>query len=193
MLRNGKLRSLSLIAVLALLLLVANATSVSAAPESATYDYLIGGSFFEQFGIGDLDIALASDGATIALQGEGTLSIHSKSVSGGGTFTQKDANGNVVAAGTWTAEQLLSFVPYGTAPPDSFFDIYGGKALIRIHLSPDTGGPGVEGILRITCVAGSPPPSAEEGITLAVEGGPNFNRNIDPFAGGGATAFMPVP
>src|SRR5947209_6999205 len=98
MLRNGKLLSLSLIAIMVLLLLVSNAISVSAAPESATYDYLVGGSFFEQFGIGDLDIALASDGATIALQGEGTLSIHSKSISGGGTFTHTDANGTVVAA-----------------------------------------------------------------------------------------------
>jgi hypothetical protein len=195
MLRNGKRLSLSLIGMLALLLLVFHATSVSAAPEPATYDWLIGGPFFEPFGVGGPDIAIASDGATIAVLGEGTLSIHSKSVSGGGTFTQTDASGSVVAAGTWTAEQLLSFDPYGTAPPDSFINVYGGKALIRIHLSPAAGGPGVDAVLRITCVAGFPPPSAEEGIELAVEGGPNFNRNLDPFAGegGGATAFMPVP
>src|SRR5260221_12635795 len=98
MLRNGKLLSLSLMAVLAFLLLVSNATSVSAAPESATYDYLVGGSFFDPFGVGGPDVAIASDGASIALLGEGTLSIHSKSVSGGGTFTHTDANGTVVAA-----------------------------------------------------------------------------------------------
>jgi len=193
MLRKARLCSLSLIAVLALFLLAPNATSVSAAPGSATYDYLIGGHFFDQFGVGGPDIAIASNGATIAMLGAGTLSIHSKSVSGGGTFTQTDANGNVVATGTWTAEQLLSFDPYGTAPPDSFFNIYGGKALVRIHLSPDGARPGVDAVLRITCVAGFPPPSAEEGIELAVEGGPNFNRNIPFDAGGGATAFMPVP
>src|SRR5712691_4531581 len=136
MLRNGKRLSLSLIGMLALLLLVFHATSISAAPEPATYDWLTGGPFFDPFGVGGPDVAIASDGAMIAVLGEGTLSIHSKSVSGGGTFTQTDATGSVVAAGTWTAEQLLSFDPYGTAPPDSFFNIYGGKALIRIHLSP---------------------------------------------------------
>ncbi len=84
-----------------------------------------------------------------------------------------------MGSGTWTALQLLSFNSFGSGaaqgvPPQN----EGGQALIRIHLSPSAGGPGFDAILRVTCLLGSPPVGAQEGIRLAVQGGPNFNKEV---------------
>jgi len=123
------------------------------------------------------DVASAPNGDTITIAGQGTLSIHPKSGTGGGSFIHKNASGTVLAQGTWTAQQLLSFVSYGTMPgvPPNF---EGGKALVRIHLSPSTGGAGFDGVLRITCLIGSPPAGANEGIRLNVQGVINFNKEV---------------
>jgi hypothetical protein len=122
-------------------------------------------------------VASAPNGDTISIAGQGTLSIHPGSVTGGGTFIHKDASGAVKATGTWTAQQLLSFVSYGTMPgvPPNF---EGGKALLLIHLSPGTGGAGFDGVLRITCLIGSPPAGANEGIRLNVQDVINFNKEV---------------
>ena len=163
-----KLRLISLIAALILLFSVFGAVGASAASGHQEYQYLIGTQFLES-----PDVAMAPSGATIALTGEGTLSLHPKSVTGGGAFTSA-----ALGSGDWTAEQLLSFVPYGCLAEVP--DFCGGQALIRIHLST-----GVDATLRVTCLIGSFPPSAEEGIRLAVQGGPNFNKEA-----GGQTLFI---
>src|SRR5437867_12684990 len=109
MLRNGELRHLSLIAVLALALSALGTISLSADSGSATYQWFVGGPFFTTLGLGlpDIpDVAMASNGQTIALKGEGTLSIHPASVTGGGTFTHYDADGSVLGTGTWEVTQL---------------------------------------------------------------------------------------
>ena len=122
-------------------------------------------------------MASAPNGDTISISGSGTLSINPASVTGGGTFTHKDASGNVLSTGTWTAQQLPSFVSYGTAPPvpPSF---NGGKALMLIHLLPSSGGSGFDAVLRITCLIGSPPAGAHEGIRLNVQDVINFNKEV---------------
>jgi hypothetical protein len=125
------------------------------------------------------DVAAASNGHTITIAGSGTLSIHPKSASGSGTFVEKDSNGVVVASGTWTATQLLSFDSYGTAPPFPSF-AYGGQALIHVHLST-----GTDGILKVTCLIGSPPAGKEEGVELNIQSGPNFNHQVS-----GDTVFI---
>jgi hypothetical protein len=38
--------------------------------------------------------------------------------------------------------------------------------------------------LKVTCVGGSPPPGKDEGVQLAVEGSPNFDRNFGEFVSG---------
>ena len=163
-----KLRLISLMGILILLFSLFGAVGASAASGQQEYQYLIGTQFLES-----PDVAMAPSGATIALTGEGTLSIHAKSVSGSGSFTS-----DVLGSGEWTAEQLLSFVPYGCL--SEVPDFCGGLALIRIHLST-----GADAILRVSCLIGSFPPSAEEGIRLAVQGGPNFNKEA-----GGQTLFI---
>jgi hypothetical protein len=78
---------------------------------SATFQYLAGSSFLcGFFSEACPDIARAGNGDTIEITGIGILTIHPKSVGGGGTFKHKNASGNVLASGTWTAQDSsLSF------------------------------------------------------------------------------------
>jgi hypothetical protein len=163
-------------------LLLARGAPASAQSATVTYNYLTGSGLLCPGGCPD--VASAPNGDTITITGSGTLSIHPESVTGNGTFTHKDASGTVLAEGTWTAQQLLSFVSYGTSPgsPPTF---EGGKALVRIHLTPNAGGAGFDAVLRITCLVGSPPPSAHEGIRLNVQDVINFNKEVS-----GATLFI---
>ncbi len=158
------------------LLLLVRGAPASAQSATVTYDYFAGSGI--PCSISECpDVASAPNGDTITIAGSGTLSIHPDSVTGGGTFTHKDASGNVLGAGTWTAQQLLSFVSYGTESdlPPTF---EGGKALVRIHLSPNTGGSGFDAVLRITCLVGSPPAGAHEGIRLNIQDVINFNKEV---------------
>lgn len=143
---------------------------------AATYTYLIGTG-----GVEGPAVAMASNGDTITMTGSGTLSVHPKTVSGGGSFTHKNAAGTVLGSGTWTATQLLSFNSYGCGffsggplPPN----FCGGLALIRVHLTPSAGGPGFAAILQVDCLLGKVPAGAKEGIRLAVGNGLNFNREV---------------
>jgi len=131
------------------------------------------------------DKAEAENEDVITLTGSGTLSVHPKSVTGGGSFTHTNAAGKVLAKGTWTALDLLSFKSYGTSFPAFPANFTGGEALIRIHLLPAGDGPGPDAILTIECLIGDPPAGKTEGIRVAVEDGPNFNEQA-----GGATLFI---
>ena len=122
------------------------------------------------------DVATASNGHTIEIAGEGRLTLHPKSVTGEGTFVHKDANGEVVAEGTWEATQLLSFKEYGPLPvlPD---DWRAGLAHIRVDLL--VGGEKVaEGILTVGCRLPEIklPGGVFEGSRLNVQSGLNFNK-----------------
>ena len=134
---------------------------------SVSYKYLIG------VGMETPDVAVTPNGDQIALAGKGTFTLHPKSISGSGSYTASD--GTAGGSGTWTATELLSFNSYG-GPAGSDFE--GGLALISVHLSPAGGGPGFDAVLEVSCLVGSPPPSADEGIRLAVESGPNFNTPV---------------
>jgi hypothetical protein len=125
------------------------------------------------------DVTRASNGDTVEIRGQGTLSIHTKSVTGGGTFTHKAPDGSIRASGTWTATDLLSFNSYGTLPglPAGF---EGGFAVVRVHLSP-----GFDAILQVNCTIGKAPPGHPEGVRLAVQEGLNFNEEVS-----GATLFI---
>ena len=178
----------TLAAVLALVLTASGAKNVTADSGSTTYMYLLGTDFLCGLAPDACpDIAMAPNGDTIEISGSGTFSIHPKTVSGGGTFTHKDADGNVQGSGTWTATELLSFHSYGSGaaqglPPD----FTGGKILMRVHLSPATGGPGFDATLRVTCVLGDQiPASAEEGVRLNLLGSINFNEEVS-----GLTLFI---
>jgi hypothetical protein len=137
---------------------------------AATFQYLAGSSFLCGFFSGACpDVARADNGDTIEISGLGILTIHPKSVGGGGTFIHKDSSGNVLSSGTWTAQELISFVPYLVLPPDN---IAGGQALIRVHLST-----GFDAILDIDCEIGAPA-GQTEGVTLNIQDVINFNKKV---------------
>ncbi len=143
------------------------------------YDWHAGGDFFP-----DPDVSFAANGDRIEINGAGELSIHPKSVTGSGTFVHRDADGNVLAEGTWAAVRLMSFQSYGPSPdfPPSF---EAGKAIIAVDLSPDGGGPSIGGTFTLGCILpggeADDPGGAFEGMKLSLRGGPNFNRPVlDP-------------
>lgn len=154
----------------------------------AQYDFHVGDAFLQTinpaFGP---DVALAPNGDEVILTGTGTLSIHPKSVTGGGTFTGPTGT-ELAGTGTWSATDLLSFVSYGPsltgAAPPSFRT---GQALIRIQLHPAGAASAIGAILRIEChVPGSVVPGGiEEGINLLVPGVANFTEQA-----GGNTLFV---
>jgi hypothetical protein len=151
----------------------------SADAGSATYQYFLGVSPVE-----GPDVAAAANGETIEVTGSGTLSIHPKSVSGGGSFTHKDANDNVIGSGAWQAVELLSFDGYGCGFQGDP-SICGGRAIIRVHLVVNSSGPEFDGILQVNCLVGSPPAGVNEGVRLAIPGVANFYREVS-----GETVFV---
>jgi hypothetical protein len=134
------------------------------------------------------DVAEAANGDRIILTGTGTLTLHPKSATGGGTFTHTAAEGTVLATGTFTATELLSFESYGPSPLLPPF-LNSGQALIRVALVPDGSTTSIDGILRVECVlpGGTFPGGKEEGINLLLPGLANFNHQIS-----GATVFVRI-
>ena len=180
---NGKRHLTPLIATLILVLAVFGAAGVSADAGANTYEYLVGSGLLCSLGPGACpDVARAPNGDTIELAGQGTFSIHPKSVTGGGTFTHRDAAGNVLGSGTWTATQLLGFHSYGSGAAQGLpSEFTGGLVLIRVHLSA-----GFDAILQVDCAIGDQiPGGAIEGVRLAVQGGLNFNEEVS-----GLTVFI---
>ena len=153
--------------------------------------YLVGAGLLCTLGVpkGCPDVAMAANGDRIGIAGQGTFTVQSgdnnepetEIVTGGGTFMHNDSARNILATGTWTATELLSFTSFGTTPAN----FEGGVAVIEIHLSPAAGGPGLDAVLEVTCLVGSPPATAVEGVTLAVEDGPDFNTAVS-----GITLFI---
>lgn len=124
------------------------------------------------------------NGETIEITGQGTLTVNPDSVTGGGNFVHKDNAGNVLGIGTWTATELVSFRSWGTQgdlPPN----FEGGRAKIRVHLTPDGGGAGFDGSLRIICTIGDFPSSSHEGVELTLWRAPNFTEKVS-----GLTLFI---
>ncbi len=121
------------------------------------------------------DVARAANGDTVDIAGAGTLSIHDKTVTGGGTFVHRAPNGAVRVRGTWTATELLSFNSYGNQPSPSP-SLFGGLARIRVHLSA-----GIDAILEIDCELGKAPAGHSEGVRLVVDNGLNFNQKVSGF------------
>ncbi|HLZ69958.1 MAG TPA: hypothetical protein VKV26_08640 [Dehalococcoidia bacterium] len=152
---------------------------------AATYHYLLGAGLICALGPSVCpDVAMASNGDTIALSGQGTLSIHPKTASGGGTFVHMHGS-TVLGKGTWTATDLLSFDATGSDPslglPPSFS---GGQAILRVHLV-GASGEQFDGILTQDCDLGTNPPGHAEGVRLVVQGALNFNDKVS-----GGTLFI---
>ena len=143
-------------------------------------------------------VARAANGDTVELFGAGTFSLQPKSVSGDApavtaafgpiprTFTHRDANGNVLAAGTWEPTDVLSYRSFGPATPEqiAFFGglpegSEGGRLAIKVSLF--VGGAHVhDGIITIVCELGVPPKNSAETALLLVQGTDlNFNQPVE--------------
>ncbi len=156
---------------------------------TVSYSWHAGGPTPTAIGVLDFGAptAVAPNGETIQLIGSGLMSLHPKSVSGGGTYTRMDPNGNVVGSGTWTATRLKSFKPFGDSALGVFLPgTSTGRMHLRVTLHPESGG-NIEGNMTIDCQLPDvvTPPSIIEGVRLGLTGGPNFNKvQQDPFTGG---------
>jgi hypothetical protein len=164
-------RSARLASLVGLVLAFALPTGASAsAPNNlaATYEF-----FLEV-----PNIAMASDGDTVEITGEGDFAVHAKSASGGGDFTHNMAEGGSVT-GTWSVNSLVDFQPYGCGvvfgtplPPD----FCGGRLSLDVTFHTEAGS--LPGRITVYCVIGSPPSSAEEGVRVFVPGIDNFNKQV---------------
>ena len=151
-------------------------SAASNAVAETNYEYLVGEEPIE-----GPDKTVASNGDMIAIHGEGTLSIHSKSVTGHGEFEHTNAAGTLLASGTWDALALNSFKSFGpSADPGFPPNFEAGLAVLQIHLSPDGGGAGFDAILQITCVlpGAKAPAGYEEGVRVVVQDVINFNKQV---------------
>jgi hypothetical protein len=172
--------TLLLMVPLLLALAIFGADTTSADSGSRDYQWLVASGPLCELPMPDPcpAIARAPNGDTIALTGAGTFSIHPKSVGGGGEFVHEDAEGNVVAEGTWEATQLLGFHSYGNGIPQELPEEFeGGLLLMRVEAFIENERV-ASGILRVTCVVGDKiPASAHEGIRLNARG-LNFNQEV---------------
>jgi hypothetical protein len=142
-------------------------------------------------------VARAANGDTVEINGEGTFTLQPKSISGDGgavaaalgdvprTFTHRDANGNVLAEGTWEPTAVLSYRSFGpaTAEQIAFFGglppgSEGGKVMFKVGLF--VGGVHVhDGIVTIVCELGVPPKNSVESTLLLVQDTIyNFNEPV---------------
>jgi hypothetical protein len=145
--------------------------------ESSNYTWIIFG-----------DVTQASNGDRIALQGRGTLGIHPKSATGGGTFTHTNAAGTVLGSGVWAVTELLSFQSYG--PPSPGFPVpnaSAGKAQFRVVFTPAGTTLTLGGIMDVECIlpGSAAPGGTVEGVRVVVPGVANFNQPVS-----GGTLFI---
>jgi hypothetical protein len=167
-----------------LIALVANG-SASATTSKAAYAFRVGSP---------TTAAMADNGDVVVMSGSGNLDVSAKTASGGGTFTHLSGQ-TVVASGTWTASRLLSFQFYGCGHIDGIVlppNFCGGLAALDVQLlAHPAGQPSVtiaaDGLLRIDCLIGDPPPSGVEGVRLNVKDVINFNKTVPE---SGTTLFM---
>lgn len=149
------------------------------------------------------NVGVAADGDRVEVTCEsrmhacGTFQVHPKALPTppAGEFVHKDANGAVLAEGTWVATRLLSFHFYGCRFIPAIGadlgddDLCGGAVKMRVQLSVDGGGT-LPGILTVFCIVGPKAPASHnsppgEGVTLVIPGVANFNHT-----GGGENIFI---
>ena len=163
-------RHAAVLSLLALVLaLVWPGGSSATAPNNQATSY--------QFFLED-NTAMAPNGDTIAISGEGEFGVHPKFASGGGEFTHTLAGGGSFTS-SWIVNRLVDFQPYGCGvifgtPIEDF--LCGGRVSLDVTFTGPAGS--LPGRITIYCLIGSPPPSAEEGVVVNVPGIANFNKQV---------------
>lgn len=122
------------------------------------------------------DTAIAPDGSTITMSGDGTLTAGpSNTASGGGTYSLSTGG-----SGTWSVTGVQGFVSYGEGIPQGLPGTFGGETKLKISLDN-----GASGALTITCLLGTPPAGKMEGISVILGSGGQFTK-----ADGGDNIFI---
>jgi hypothetical protein len=124
--------------------------------------------------------AVAPNGDTVAITGEGEFSVFPNSVEAEGEFVHSNSAGAVLATGTWSATSLLTYQSYGCGvlfgepiPPE----FCGGKVSMTVQLTPTGTALRIPAMLTVFCVIGDHVPgSAEEGVRLNVQDIINFTH-----------------
>ncbi len=120
-----------------------------------------------------------SSGSKIVVAGGGSFDTVAGTVVASGSFAEFDASGSVIAHGSWKATAFVSFVSYGGPSPG----FQGGQLMLTVTLFPMGGPAQPSTAMSVTCLVGSPPAGAEEGVTVA-----NFTVKTGPGTRG-ATLF----
>jgi hypothetical protein len=180
--------------VVVLAVAVSAGASLAHAQKTSHYTFVVGSGFLCDSSDSSACPATvkATRGDSYEVSGAGTFDPEGKAVKGAGTFTHKSANGRVLETGVWTAEDLIGFVSYGTAPSALFrtrnsfgpmqsdprrmkirvsYDPMpsGGLALFRIQLLPISGAPKTA-VLEVNCALGEVPPERSvEGIRVMLD------------------------
>ena len=175
-----KVRSV-LAAVFTVAICLAVSLPASAASETQTFLLLLE----------EPNTAVAPNGDTVAITGEGEFSVFPNSVEAEGEFVHRNSAGTVLASGTWSAKSLLTYQSYGCGvlfgdpiPPD----LCGGKVSMMVQVTPTGTALQIPAILTVFCVIGDHVPgSAEEGVRLNVQDIINF-----PHATGGDNVYIRI-
>jgi len=186
---NGKIRSLSLIAVLALLLLGSGTTGALA--DSATHGrWDIVSLQPPNILPGGVASALADDESMITLTGNGTFVApaggrgSSSAATGGGTWETRDNLNNVTGSGTYEVTGLVRWDKAPGTLPTPPNDLIGdpaersaGLVVLSVEYSD-----GDRGILVVSCHLVGTPDSVFEGVN-ASKGFVHYYDNVAPVAG----------
>jgi hypothetical protein len=186
------MRRIAALVVLPLLLISWSGTA-TAATSTASYDWHVADQFLHDAVGSPLGaIARADNGDTITVEGSGQLDVAAKTASGSGTLVHKDAGGQVLATGTFTANRLISFTFYGCGIPGlpGTENLCGGLAKLDVTAHPSGTSLYLPATLWIDCLIGSPPPSGAEGVRLNVKDVINFNKSLTEEEGSGFTVFV---
>lgn len=133
--------------------------------------------------------AIANDGSSITLTGEGTFNAASnfgnRNVTGGGTWQTFDKNGNPTASGTYQVTSFVSYVVFRGVPPplkDNIGDpanARSGLLFVTIQYSD-----GSTGVLTVSCAQPGPPaivpPTVFEGIRVSKDYADYWNGEEPP-------------
>jgi hypothetical protein len=134
----------------------------------------------------------AATGDRISLAGSGQAKVAERQASGGGTFVHRHADGTLFAQGVYYVTGFVSWEPLGgslastglidgVGPAD---DQSSGEMALRVHLVPNGGGSGFDGVLTIHCHLPGAIRDIEEGFSLDVG-----SFHFAPVTDGGFTLF----
>lgn len=148
---------------------------------------------------GGIASAIANDGSTITLTGQGTFvpgeGFGNNEVTGGGTWQTFDKSGNSTGSGTYKVTGFVSFTVFRGVPPP-LKDLIGdpatarsGLAFLAIRYSD-----GGRGVLTVSCAQPGPPaivpPTVFEGIRVSKDLADYWNGEEPPAPPGNANRTL---